>query len=569
MKTGRNNIGRPSMRWLRPLLGACALLVSPMVMATNNCDGNSGSTAALGAFVCGDSNFAAGNSSVAVGNGNNASGDGSVVLGRNSGSTSKNNVAIGIGAKNDSKYSIAIGTISAPGAETIIGSGAEAAVAIGPSAVIAGGAVDSVAIGNGSKVNPNVTGAVALGAGAVATQSNTVSVGDTGSEKRIVNVAAGAADTDAVNKSQLDSAIAGVTAAVGGAAATAQATANVAQGTANVARAEAATALGNAAAAQTTADTALDMASNSAHYVEGGQTLGLNANDGLGTRVANVAAGTAAMDAVNFSQLQVVMTQLIQSGLCTVSGATVQCGAAAASNAIQTGVGASVAAGADNAVAIGHNASVQSAGGVAIGDGANAVLSNSVAIGAGATALSSVAVGSGAQALGTNTTALGDDALAAGHFGVAVGNNAQALHANAVALGNGSVTSAAHTVSVGAPGAERRITQVAAPVEASDAATKGYVDGQLGRVATAFEQSSKIARRHAAQGIAATAALMNVAPSAVGRTVIGLATGHYDGSTALGLSVAHAPRADVQLNGGLAATSGGRPVVRLGMALEF
>jgi autotransporter adhesin len=50
---------------------------------------------------------------------------------------------------------------------------------------------------------------VALGAGSVADQADTVSVGSAGSERRIVNVAPGVANTDAVNVGQLNQATAG------------------------------------------------------------------------------------------------------------------------------------------------------------------------------------------------------------------------------------------------------------------------------------------------------------------------------------------------------------------------
>jgi autotransporter adhesin len=44
---------------------------------------------------------------------------------------------------------------------------------------------------------------VALGQGSVAGEANTISVGTAGAERRIVNVAAGTASTDAINLSQL------------------------------------------------------------------------------------------------------------------------------------------------------------------------------------------------------------------------------------------------------------------------------------------------------------------------------------------------------------------------------
>lgn len=63
-------------------------------------------------------------------------------------------------------------------------------------------ASNAVAIGNGASVS--VEGGVALGAGSVADRANAVSVGSTGANRQIINVAAGEADTDAVNVSQLN-----------------------------------------------------------------------------------------------------------------------------------------------------------------------------------------------------------------------------------------------------------------------------------------------------------------------------------------------------------------------------
>ena len=67
----------------------------------------------------------------------------------------------------------------------------------------------SVAIGKNASAF-GVSNAVAIGSESVATEENTVSVGNETIQRRIVNVAAGINDTDAVNVSQLNDAIAGV-----------------------------------------------------------------------------------------------------------------------------------------------------------------------------------------------------------------------------------------------------------------------------------------------------------------------------------------------------------------------
>ncbi|WP_429454461.1 YadA family autotransporter adhesin [Paraburkholderia sp. 40] len=91
---------------------------------------------------------------------------------------------------------------------TVVGANASAAaenaVAVGTNAAATG--VDSTAIGTGSQAgNAN---SVALGQGSVTDRDNSVSVGSAGHERQITNVAAGTADTDAVNVGQMNSSVA-------------------------------------------------------------------------------------------------------------------------------------------------------------------------------------------------------------------------------------------------------------------------------------------------------------------------------------------------------------------------
>jgi autotransporter adhesin len=76
-------------------------------------------------------------------------------------------------------------------------------IAIGPAAQAAG--TDSVAMGNGATASAD--NSVAIGAGSVADRANTVSVGSDGGERQITHVAAGSASTDAVNVGQLNSTV--------------------------------------------------------------------------------------------------------------------------------------------------------------------------------------------------------------------------------------------------------------------------------------------------------------------------------------------------------------------------
>ncbi|QNR97973.1 YadA-like family protein [Stenotrophomonas sp. 169] len=99
-------------------------------------------------------------------------------------------------------------TPSASAAE--VAASASASATPTPSAVIGTGAVASgagaVALGDGAAASAD--NSVALGNGSVADRANSVSVGSVGNERQITNVADATADTDAVNKRQLDQGVA-------------------------------------------------------------------------------------------------------------------------------------------------------------------------------------------------------------------------------------------------------------------------------------------------------------------------------------------------------------------------
>ncbi|WP_177497511.1 ESPR-type extended signal peptide-containing protein [Pseudomonas sp. Hp2] len=106
-----------------------------------------------------------------------------------------------------------INNIQVSGNEYVsINSSKAAAAATGADSVAIGGAstasgTGSVALGDAAAAS--AANSVALGAGSVANRANTVSVGSAGAERQIANVAAGTAATDAVNVAQLEASQAG------------------------------------------------------------------------------------------------------------------------------------------------------------------------------------------------------------------------------------------------------------------------------------------------------------------------------------------------------------------------
>lgn len=113
----------------------------------------------------------------------------------------------------------AVQNLSTAGSTAIsVNSTSNAASASGTQSVAVGGgavATGSNATAIGDTANASATNSVALGANSVANRDNSVSVGAAGSERQIVNVAAGTQGTDAVNLNQLNTAIAQQSSAIG------------------------------------------------------------------------------------------------------------------------------------------------------------------------------------------------------------------------------------------------------------------------------------------------------------------------------------------------------------------
>lgn len=231
--------------------------------------------------------------------------------------------------------------------------------------------VESVAIGGGAQAA--FSNSVALGSNAVVDRANSVSVGSAGNERQITHVAAGTADTDAVNVAQLKQA-------------------GLVDGNGHMASA-----------------VVYDNAGGQVDYAS--VTLGQGVAGG--TVIHNLANGVLAGDAVNLSQLNdalnsVINVQTASTPFVSASGDAAT-EAASATGTHATAVGAAALANGDQATAIGGGARANAAAATAIG--AQAVVSgaNASAFGAGsqATASGSVALGAGSVADRANTVSVG------------------------------------------------------------------------------------------------------------------------------------------------------------------
>jgi trimeric autotransporter adhesin len=224
------------------------------------------------------------------------------------------------------------------------------------------------------------------------------------------------------------------------------------------------------------------------------------------------------------------------------------------------------ASGAD-AIAVGSNAQATQSGSIAVGLNASSTGTNAIAIGTGAVATGSVAVGVGASA-SNGGAAFGDGAVATGANAAALGTNASATAANSVAIGSGSTNTAANTVSFGSAGNERRLTNVAAGINPTDAVNVGQLQSTVAGLQGQINDNQTEARRGIASAMAMTPASM---PSAAGRTSWAVNTSTFRGEYAFGGGLAHRLDTNVPMavTAGYAYGGGNSHGARVGLAGEF
>lgn len=224
-------------------------------------------------------------------------------------------------------------------------------------------------------------------------------------------------------------------------------------------------------------------------------------------------------------------------------------------------------------------ASATGTGSTAFGAGASA-RTRDTAVGFNATvsADGSVAVGANTLVESQNSVAVGADSQVADSAagGTALGQNARVTSgaSGSVALGQDSVADEANTVSVGSTGNERRITNVAAGVNASDVATVGQlqeleqslqqdfsgVNRKIGRLEQRLDQIGAMAS-------AFSALVPNHRDDS--KTQISLGVGHYSGANAMAAGLFHSPSDRVLINTGISTsfdrnTTAGRAGITFG-----
>ncbi len=204
-----------------------------------------------------------------------------------------------------------------------------------------------------------------------------------------------------------------------------------------------------------------------------------------------------------------------------------------------------------------------SAGANASASGKNATAVGQKAIASGA---NSKADGQGAKATGDNSTAIGQGTIASGKNASAFGQGAQAIKDGSVALGQGSIADRPNTVSVGSKDHERIISNVAPGVQGTDAVNLD----QLNALTKDTDNRLLDLDRNTRRGIAAAAALQNVAPYLPGRAVVSVNGATYRGQQAATIGLSYwSPKGNVNFNAAAAHARGPNTVARIGLAFTF
>lgn len=531
-------------------------------------------------------------SATAIGQGSSATASGAVALGQGSVANVANTVSIGAVGSERKIVNVANGTIAAASTDAITGGQLMTANQRVAAAFGGGAGVD----GSGQLTSPsytiqgnsynNVGGAL----GALDTQvtTNTASIG-TLNTNVATNTANIATNTTGINS--LNTQVASNTSSIG------TLNTQVASNTANIATNT--TDIGNLRSQVNNGSIGLVQQDAATRAITVGKTTDGTLVDVSGTAgnrtvtgVGTGAVSATSVDAVNGSQLYAT-NQNVAANTAAIAGlssiVTGLQGAAGGSPYLKSNsTGAAASAAGANANAIGSGSSASGANSIALGTGSQATQSgsiavgmnsastgtNAIAIGTGATATGSVAVGAAASAA-NGGAAYGDGAVATATLSTAVGPNASATAANAVAIGSGSTNTVANTVSFGSVGNERRLTNVAAGINSTDAVNVGQLQSsvsgfqsQIGGLQTQVIDNQREARRGIVAAVAVAPVLM---PSAAGKTTVAVNTGFYRGESGVGIGVSH--RLNFALPtvvyGSYSNGGGVEHVGRAGMAVEF
>ena len=437
--------------------GASSVAVGSAKVAEKSVVGQSNSE---GAVAIGNSAYAAGREAVTLG-ASRAEEEQSVAIGSNARSSGKASMAIGAGAVASQENSISIGSSANAAGNNSVSIGADSSTVVAAAGSVALGHTSQAtrAAIDATKVQANAAPTVANNqVYALASASNTdrnnieatvrgelgaVSVGTQNATRQIINVAAGTADSDAVNVAQLKAVANQITASSSSSA------------THYYSVKGSGSTDGNYNNDGASGDKALAAGVNASAKTDNSIAIGTNASVDVGTATADSGTVTGVGSVAVGADSAAKGTNAAAFG--QKSEAFGQNSLAAGQDSHATGK-SSVALGdgargsQDSATAVGVYTKASGAGATAIGSSAEAKTWGATALGLGAKAIdnsSTTAIGRAAEATGSSATAVGAVAAATGNNSVAVGNDSKAAGASAFAAGHGAEAGAANSVSVG------------------------------------------------------------------------------------------------------------------------
>ena len=366
------------------------------------------------------------------------------------------------------------------------------------------------------------------------------------------STSASAANSSATAASTSASAADSSATAASSSASAANSSATAASSSASAANSSATAASSSASAANSSATAASSSASaaNSSATAASSSASAANSSATAASSSASAANSSATAASSSASAANSSATAASSSASAANSSATAASSSASAANSSATAASSSASAASSSASAANSSATAASSAASAAQSSAQRIEDSGLISKDGKTAFAAdntsnrdsakakgkdaTAAGYGSNASGKNATAIGNNATASGRNSTALGQNATATAENSVAIGQDSVANERNTVSVGRVGNERRITNVADPVNNTDAANKRYVDNAVGSVRNDLRKTEKKLRG----GVAGATAMANIPQvTQPGKLMVGAGIGNYKGQSAVAVGL--------------------------------
>lgn len=152
----------------------------------------------------------------------------------------------------------------------------------------------------------------------------------------------------------------------------------------------------------------------------------------------------------------------------------------------------------------------------------------------------------------------------------AVSNFTLSATTGSVAVGRNSVATA-NTVSIGSSAEQRRLTGVAAPVDANDAVPLGYLQKAIGTQprAQAAQLSSLTGRSRDVNAMSAALSALQWNPRNASDTQVALGVGHYDSQSAIAFGILLRPSSAVTVRAGYATAGRDDPQFNLSSTFRW